>query len=217
MKSFVLIINFIGACLFSNAQRVAVSTDRNNILFQEMDNPITIAAENASCRDLHVTTDNGTITGSNGLYLCKPERVGRAIITVTVKAKGKQQKIWSFSFRVKYLIDDQNVVFKVGPYGNGYSVRKDVIQAQLYARAEIWNTDFDARCRVDSFGVRIISVKKCEVKQFENIGNQLSNELRSAFALLEIGDIIVFENIFVTGPSERKLTIKSVVMYVNDL
>lgn len=217
MKFFVVLLSLLTACLFSVAQKIAIATDRNNVLFQEVDNPITIAVEKLSCKDLYVTTDNGAITGSYGYYVCRPGKVGRALIFVSVKKNGKLKRVGSLTFRVKYLITDENIVFRFGSYGNGDSVRADVMQAQSYVRAELWGTDFDVRLRVERFSVRIISYKGCEVKQFTNIGNQMSNELQSAFSLLEIGDIIVFENIFVTGPSERKFTIKLAVMYVNAL
>lgn len=216
MKFFVLIISFIGASLFSSAQKIAVSADKYNIMLQELENPITIAAENTSCKDLYVTIDNGTITGSNGLYVCKPNKVGRANIVVSVKKNGKLKTTRVFAFRVINLMNDFNTVFKVGPCGHGCSISKRVLAAQEYVRVELEGTDFDVKLTVDSFTVHIISSVSGTTNKIKNIGNQITTSVKEAFASLKDGDMVLFKEIFAVGPDGRSIETKPVVMFVRE-
>lgn len=216
MKFFIWIFSLLGACLFAAGQKVAITTDRNNVLFVEMENPITIAAENASCKDLYVTTDNGTITGSNGLYLCKPAKVGPAHITVSIKKLGKLRRVGSVSFGVRYLINEHNTAFKVGYCGNDCSILKSVLAAQQYARVELLCTDFQVRLRVDSFTVHIISSVSGTTNKIKNVGNQITTSVKEAFASLKDGDMVLFKEIFAVGPDGRSIEIKPVVMFVRE-
>ncbi len=56
-----------------SGQKTAIAADKSNVLYLEMDNPITIAVENTSCKELIVKSDNGTIKGQNGSYDWIPE------------------------------------------------------------------------------------------------------------------------------------------------
>ena len=64
LLTFVLLV-FLQAL---RAQVISVSAEKNNILYIEFDNPITIAVENRSSKSLIIKTDNGEIMGSNGIY-----------------------------------------------------------------------------------------------------------------------------------------------------
>jgi GldM C-terminal domain len=166
---------------------------------------------------LYVTTDNGTITGSNGIYVCKPSKVGRALITVSVKKGGKLKWLGSLPFRVKYLNDEYNTVFKVAYCGNGCSIPKNVLAAQEYVRVELLqNIDIDVRFRVDSFSVCIISSGSNTSTQIKNIGNRITTSVKEAFAALKDGDMVLFKEIYTKWPDGRSVQIKPVVMFVRE-
>jgi archaellum component FlaG (FlaF/FlaG flagellin family) len=201
---------------FAIAQHVAITTDRNNTLYQEVENPISVAVENQSCKNLYITIDNGTITGSNGLYLCKPEKVGNASITVSVKKNGKLRRVGVVTYKVRHLINYYNTFFKVGPYGNGCSINKKVLQAQEYARAEPAWSNFDVRIRIDSFSVCIISSGKGTTQEIKNIGSQITPAVNAAFAALADGDMVLFKAIHVQMPDKRSIELNPVLMFVRE-
>jgi len=175
--------------LVSRAQFFSIAAYQNNILYIGLDNAITIAVEKISVSNLIVKTDNGQITGSNGLYTYRAERVGKAEIILYGKNK---KEIGRSSFRVKYIPDP---VPMIGPSGGG-KIKRAVLAAQQYIRAEYQCCGFDAKALIDSLTVCIIRGDTCLYNQFVNIGNKLSNELSSAFSSLKDGDTVIFKKIF---------------------
>ncbi len=91
MKTFLPLV-FLFCISTAFAQRAVVSADKMNVLYAGIENPVSIAAENHSCKDLVVEISHGTISkyeydGPCG-YAVKVNTPGRAIITVKNK-KGK--------------------------------------------------------------------------------------------------------------------------------
>jgi hypothetical protein len=69
------------------------------------------------------------------------------------------------------------------------------------------NLDFDARASVDSFIVKVVKADSSATMVFHNSQNKLSEEIRTAFLGLEKDDIVVFDEIYVTGPDRRHIMI----------
>jgi len=153
---FFVLINFFA--LQISAQRVAVSPDKNNVFYFGVDNPITVAAENCSCNDLVVKTNNGSVIGNPCKLIYRARETGGADITVYKKIGNKLKKISTNAFRVKRIPPP---VFKIGPYGGAYDysnerkVQRVVIANQQYVRAELENFDIDVKYLIDSFFVNI--------------------------------------------------------------
>ena len=131
-KAFLIFISFFFISIFSFGQIVAVSADRNNILYLDMDNPITIAAENSTSQSLVVNIDNGEISGQNGLYNCRPKSIGPAIITVSIKQDGKLKLIATKTFRAKYYVDVNNIQFYIGNCSNNCTISKATLKTLQY-------------------------------------------------------------------------------------
>jgi hypothetical protein len=184
------------------AQQIAIAADKTNILYLGIDNPITIAVENTSCRDLIVKTDNGKIIGKSCKRIFQGYEVGAANIIVLKKIQGKLREIGRGSFRVKRIPPPS---FKIGFYGsnsyngNGRKVFKPAIASQQYVRADIDDIDINARFPIDSFYVSIFYADSCKSKIFFNTSNKLSQEIREAFFILKRNDIIVFNRIYAKG------------------
>lgn len=200
---------------FSFGQTTCVSADRNNILYIDVENPLTIVAENTACKDLIVKTDNGTITGKGCYYICKPAFIGKATITVSIKKNGKiLDRITLYDFRVKRMFDIPNIKFKIGPCGNDCTINKNVLAAQEYVRGEIVNTEFDARAQIDSFSVYLYTNDTCIIKS--NTGNKISEEIRNEFRSLHTNDIVVFRNIYAKLPDNTTRELESVMIFIKD-
>jgi len=194
---------FLNAVLF--AQRSAVAADKMNVFYLDVDNPVTLAAENCPCSQLIVKATNGEIKGAGCKYIFKGKEIGQSVITLYRKTGNNSKKLNEFAFRVKRIPDP---VFKIGPYGGYWSaVHASVISAQDFVRADMENFDFDARFVVDSFRLTILS-KDSTVFTFMNYTNRISNEIKSAFYKLKISDQLVFDKIYIKGPdgSERQIS-----------
>ena len=61
-----------------------VSATKMNVLYIGVDNPIDIAVAGKKSNELEVKIDNGIIIGSNGKFIAKPVKVGKAVITASV-------------------------------------------------------------------------------------------------------------------------------------
>ncbi len=104
MKTCVALLLCIFFTTAAPAQTAAIQFDKENILYINEDNPLTIVAEGFSCKQLVVTSSNGTITGSNGHYIARPDHA-EPYMRITVKAKTAKGIITvsEHPFRPKFL------------------------------------------------------------------------------------------------------------------
>jgi GldM C-terminal domain len=195
------ISSFISSASFS--QHIAVSADKNNVLYVGVDNPITVVAENSSCKDLIIKTNNGKITGKGCQLIFRASQAGSTEIIVVKKNYGKLKKIGRWFFWVKRIPSPS---FKIGPYGSEYDinserkVQKIIIANQQYVRAELLNFDIDVRFVVDSFHVSIFFSDSCKSKSFFNTSNKINQQITEAFFTLKKDDIVIFSKIYAKGP-----------------
>ncbi len=213
-KASFMYLVFLFGCSNLSGQKTAISADKSNVLYLEMDNPITIAAENTSCKVLIVKSDNGTIEGKNGSYECRPESIGRANITVFLKQNGKLKQIGKSAFRVKYYIDESDIVFYIGNCSNDCTISKSMLQSQQYVRAQVENSDVNATFPVDSFMVQIFSNNAVKVKR--NVGNEINLELKNEFESLNNGDTLVFRNIYSHRQNGTVIQLKPIRIEVSE-
>ncbi|MEP7198121.1 MAG: GldM family protein [Saprospiraceae bacterium] len=201
MKKHIFFLAFIFFIIFStSAQTISVSNDKENILYIGIDNPMTIAVENESARNLVIKTDNGSINGTNGLYYFRSNTIGKAEIIIYKKNGSKLKELGRKYFRVKRMED---AIFKIGS-GND-SINLAELVAQQYVRAELdGKYGFDLKITVESFTVCIIPSDTCNFIERINIGNKISDEIRNEFRLLKSNDIIIFKKIIVTYPDAKK-------------
>jgi GldM C-terminal domain len=214
MRKVLFSLLFLFAFYISFGQIVSISTDRNNILYNDVDNPITIAAENYSCASLIVKIDNGKIDEKNGHYICKPKRIGKATITVYQNQNGKLKKIGKGEFRVKRLFDMPNIQTAIGPCINDCSVSAEVLAAQEFIRSDVVNTEFNARIPIDSFSVYIYS--NCTCKIIHKKGNRITDDIKQEFHSLKANDIVVFRNIYGILQDGTIRELNPVMLFIKD-
>ena len=191
----------------SFSQKVAVELELNNVLYIELENPIRIAAENISCKNLIVKTDNGAIAGENGIYICTPKFIGPANITIYTNQEGRLKKIKTLPFRVKFYVPIENIQFYFANCSNSCKMSKSELLKQRFVRAEVVNMDFDYKYPVDSFKVEIRY--EDSVKIFNNIGNEINRELLNEFSLLKKDSQILFTDIHSHRPVTESIIILS--------
>ncbi len=198
MKTKLLIIF---TCLLTTkiySQEMAIGVEKMNVLYLGVDNPISIAMENTSCKELNIKVANGKLVGNNCKYIIRCDSVGICRIHVYSQKMIKKNHSWLHEFRVKLL---PKPTFKIAQYENSNSLAlKKTIQSQEYVRATLNNIDFYIDYSIDSFRVKIIR-DTIENFSFINKGNKINQEVRNAFMKLIKGDIIIFDKIFAYSTS----------------
>jgi hypothetical protein len=196
--------------LTSVGQRFSVSPDKMNILYQDVDNPLTITVENCPCNQMVVKTDNGKIVGNNCSYYFYTDSGWNANITIYKKAKQKLVKVGQSTFRVKAF---PYPVPKVGPSAGG-KIRAIILKNQQYIRA--YDDHVYIHTEIDSFTVSIIRGDTCFFSQIENKTNQFSQELINALSEIKSGDTVIFKNLFARRPSGKQISLEPLILYVTD-
>jgi hypothetical protein len=202
MKNLLIIFFALICMLPLQAQHFALGNDKFNIAYIGVDNPISIAVENCPCNSIILKVDNGTVTGENCKYIFRVNEVGVAHIKLYKKTVNHLKEVGQYAFRVKRIPPP---VFKIGPYGVSYfyadrKARAVVLKSQQYVRAELEGFDFDARCLVDSFQVKIFHVDSAKTNTYFNTTNKISQQIIDAISELKNGDVIFFHKIFAKGP-----------------
>jgi beta-lactamase regulating signal transducer with metallopeptidase domain len=143
------------SCLRKNDKpNVAVSPDRMNVFYLGADNEVSIAVSDAASDEIEVTTDNGTITGSNGKYIVHPAKQGKALVKIYHKGQVQAGKeINTKEFRVKVVPDP---VAKISGKRGGQISMNQLIKAGGID-VEIENFDFDLTFEVVSFNIATTS------------------------------------------------------------
>jgi GldM C-terminal domain len=184
----------------SNAQNAVVSAEKMSVLYMGVDNPISIAVPNVPSNKLIVTGDNiqGISKVSDGNYIVRVAQKGEA--TIIVEANGQ---ITKKKFIVKPLPDP---VIRISGVRSGHFYGNfDNVQNFKWANALIaylGNSDFDARCTVQSFTI-IINPKRGDAYKVNVIGSAFSEEIKKRFLILEIGDTVNFFDIKVRCPGDN--------------
>ncbi|HNW70327.1 MAG TPA: GldM family protein [Bacteroidales bacterium] len=208
MKTLTSMLVLISAFMF-NAQLFAqtesaavVSADKMNVLYIGIDNPVSIAVPGIPNDKLKVSINNGTITGSNGKYMVKVEKVTETIIEVSAEIKpGEIKKFGSSTFRVKRIPDPTPVI------GNTFNNSSNTFlsKEELLKNPEItvsMNLPFDLKFEVVSFTFTYSVVRGTEKDLVSLVanGNKFTQGMIDAINKLPKDSKIYFEDIKVKGP-----------------
>jgi hypothetical protein len=193
-----------------------VSALKMNVFYLGLENPVKVAVSNYKPSELEVTVSNGTIAGSNGKYIVKPETVGMAIVRITVKGV----IVGSSDFRVKTIPSPVPVICGL----RGGTVKKDDLLKEIRVQAIIENFDFNAPCKVIGFKVGSSSpeIKGKEVKDarpapvIELVSNSelLTPEQKELFQKVVPGQKVCFEDIKASCPDGTVRDLGSVILLV---
>jgi antitoxin component YwqK of YwqJK toxin-antitoxin module len=206
-------IFFVVFLLFvSNAfsQQAVVSADKMNVLYIGIDNPISIAVENYSCKDLKVENSQGYIIRSESnpcSYNVKVTKPGKTFITVKDK-KGKV--ISEHVFRAKHA---PSPIAKIAGISEGV-ISKTKLLAQKGITTDLENFDFDFRYFVRQYTIATCSNNTIHT---EHVGGPLfSDKVYQLIKNANDGDVIIFDDISAGCPgcTTRKLNqIKLFITY----
>jgi hypothetical protein len=187
--AFVLL--FTVTIFLSNSQEtVSIGLTKMNVLYLGVDNPATIAVSGAAQKDLKVTTDNGSVKLVKNNFLINPIRLGKAVITVSVKEK----LAGTLEFRVRKL---PNPVAKVNGHSGG-EVAKALILAAGGITAEFQESEFDYHYRVVSFSVTALFGNMELTRRSSN--DKFTSEQLDLIKNVKVGDKFRIDEIMIIGP-----------------
>jgi antitoxin component YwqK of YwqJK toxin-antitoxin module len=208
MKPILLILSFLYSHI-AFSQGVVVAADKMNVLYIGIENPMSIAAENYSCKDLVVEISQGTITKDEDYscrHIAKVTTPGKATIII----KNKNGKLLGeVEFRVKRVPDP---VAKIGGM-NGGVIGKSKFKAQMGIIAELENFDYDLRFKIIEFKLGTTSNNQLFVS--ETNGPLFSNEMKRIIKNVASGDVFLFTDIVAMGPDGTKRQLMPTVLYID--
>ncbi len=211
MKPILLILLFLYSHI-AFSQGVVVAADKMNVLYIGLENPMSIAAENYSCKDLVVEISQGTITrdeDNSCSYAVKVTTPGRAIITV----KNKRGKILEeVIFRAKRA---PYPVVKVAGKSDGL-INKNVFRVQKGLIVEFENMDIDIKLKIISFDVTFYDYNKNHFFSETNQSAVFNNRIKEMINNIEDGDVVWFDNIKVTGLGGTIIKLPSIAFKIVD-
>ena len=193
MKPAIILLILIMSVKQASSQVVAIQNDRQNILYQYLPNPLTIAAEGYKSKDLIVTTDNGKLEGAEGKFLITPTRIGKAHIVIKKKtARGMLELLGDMEFRVKSLPVAASLAgLSYGPFP------KSTLCYQVALSASVYGVDICGNFKLISYNVM---VKRNGVEIFTRLlsdtnGTRIDSVTHAFFETLQDGDKLIFGDI----------------------
>ena len=175
-----------GQSIDSTKLVIAIDAFQSNLLFAGLINPVDIAVSGIPSDKIKVITDNGILTGENGHYFIRPDKVAPCNITII----GYDKIIGRRSIRVKTM-NAPLIVTIAGKTGG--EIGKDEIITARDLKAVFYPSDFDLPANV--IGFRIISVKDGYVKDLKKTGGSLNNDMVDLIKSLPPGSPLFIEGI----------------------
>ena len=188
LKLFISVFSFVVSSCSVNlfGQIVLASNDAQNILYQGVQNPVSICAEGIPCGKLWVIANGKELKLKSCKTIITPDRQGIFIIEVFYKKK----IIAGLPFRVLPL---PQPVAKVGAIANGKITLKYLI-ACGGIRAFVLPNQTSIDVLVLSYDIIIVR-KNGDMLRVENTGARYNEKTIEAFNQLTIGDRVLFSNI----------------------
>ncbi len=192
------------------APSAAVSPDNMLVFYIGVDNPITVSAPGTPAEKLHVSVDNGALSGKGGAYIVQPKSSGIAKVTVMGEdEKGKQVRLGETSFRVKRLPTPKA---KFGGKSGG-PVPKAQMTSTDRLFASLDDFEFKAQFNVNHFKL-YIAKPRVDAQIFEVSSNVLTAQMKAGLSGLTPGTKVYFDEIFATGPDGIKRPLDPIIFTV---
>lgn len=173
----------------------SVFLEKMNVLYQGVENPVTVSAGSAGKEKMNVSFTGGTITPAGGdRYILKPNKVGPAEIRVTVNGKTS-----SFAMRCKNLPDPTAYVGQ----SRGGSMSASSFKAMGGLMAKLTDSEFDAKFEVVGYTLGANGGAFQTYQQSANQGPRWSGGAQQIISRAAPGTTVYFDQIRVKGPDGR--------------
>ena len=178
-----------------------VSPTMMNVLYDGIDNPISIAVPGVSTKDISANMTNGTLTRNGDKWVARPKGVGKeAVITVTANIDGRQTEMAKTTFRIRKLPDPTAFIsYQDGNRFKGGKISKDALLSSPGIEAAIDDGIIDAKFNVTSFQTIILD-QMGNAMPDNSDGSKFSKRQKEKFERLQRGKRLFISNIKATGP-----------------
>lgn len=182
---------------------VVVSPDKMNVFYIGVDNPVSISVPGFSAEKVTASISEGNIAGSNGKYIIKVSKPGKANVMVSAKQlDGSTKSMGSVEFRVKRVPDP---IAKIADQAGG-SIATSKFKVQRGLIAVLENFDFDIRFVIEGFEMTY-GAKRQDLVSARAKGPLFDSKMLDFINRAKPGDTFYFDDIKVKGPdgTTRKL------------
>lgn len=175
------------------APSATVSADKMNVMYVGLDNPISVSAAGVPLGSVTANCSGCTLTKQGpGQYNARVSSQGKA--TVSVSANGKN--MGSKEFRVMTVPDPTP---KLGTKKNGGVFSTGELAVQSFVQADLENFVFDAKFKVQSFDMWLVSPGKSSWRGSAS-GPQLTGQMKQNLGRVGPGWRVVIANVKASGP-----------------
>jgi len=172
---------------------VTVSADKMQVMYIGVDNPISVSAAGVPSGQVQVNAQGVDLRKeSNGHYIAKPTRPGKATITVS----GGGLKPTTFEYKVKKIPNP--VITLGGKLGGQMNVAEFKVHKGIVPILE--NFDFQAKCKVDGF--EVTRVRNGDAVSELNRGGTYKSGAKRLVDNAKRKDKFYFDNIKVRCPGD---------------
>lgn len=191
---------------------LTVSAEKMNVMYEGVENPVSVSVPGVPNERLSVSIDNGTMRATgNGKFTVTNVRAGTATVSVMATMEnGEKKNMGTIAFRVKNL---PKPVARIGELTEDGKMAKNLLIAQQGIRAFYEGFDFPAIPNVDEFTVTAY-VRGVPVSKTIR-GYLFPEDLKTMWAGLRRGDKVFFEEIKAKGPDGRARKISSICITIN--
>lgn len=178
---------------------LTVAPTKMNVLYANVDNPISIAASGIPESQIQPTISSGTIRREGNSWIARVPQGQKATISVVHNDGRTQRKMGSAEFRIKRVPDPKAYIANT----DGGPVAKNLL---LAARAIIPRMpddfDFDLTFEIKSF--TFVGVRGGDTYERPGTGNVLTQEMQTFISNCKRGERIWLENIIASGPDGNR-------------
>lgn len=190
---------------------LTVSADNMNVLYAGLDNPVSVSVPGIPNERLKVSIINGNIRSlGNGKFIVKVmDGVESVVSAVATTENGETRSMGSMKFRVKRV---PKPTLKYAGLTDGGTLSKSEIETNAGVLAHYENFVFDAKCKVTSFTLSIVT--NGSVEDYPLKSNMFDENLRQRLKRVRRGDRLMFGDVMVLGPDNRTVKASGFIVKV---
>ncbi len=178
---------------------LTVAPTKMNVLYANVDNPISIAASGIPESQIQPTISSGTLRRDGKDWIARVPLGQKATISVVHNDGKTQRKMGSAEFRIKRVPDPKAYIANT----DGGPVQKNML---LAARAIIprMTDDFDFDLNFEIVSYTFVGVRGGDTYERPGNGNILTQEMQNFISNCKRGERIWLENIIARGPDGNR-------------
>jgi hypothetical protein len=180
---YLLLVSSTGYC-----QRNLMVSTSNRSIYANWDNELILISHKKKCSDLIVITDNGVITPTSDecRYIITPKKIGIANITISKRTSKRALN------HIAYSVKEVPIPIPMVASKHGGEIEKKILEIQVGLTMQ--SDGFHSGLTTASYSIAVIRNQSCLLNKNVS-GAYFSDEVKSLFHSLEIGDHILFTNI----------------------